>query len=194
MPSEHTVAAATLPAQAPPARRSRLDALTGMRALAALNILFFHFSDPKIFGPFAPVVDNGYVSVSFFLLLSGFVLAYNYRERADRGLMRARTFWMARFSRIYPVFLFSLLMSFLVLAQEWRIRPHSEFAWGVGLTLILAQGWSPTFCNFWNTPAWTLTTDVFSGSSPCAAQRRAATSYGRCSASGASASSSQRST
>jgi peptidoglycan/LPS O-acetylase OafA/YrhL len=155
------VAAATLPMQAPPVRRSRLEALTGMRALAALNILFFHFSDPKIFGPFAPVVDNGYVSVSFFLLLSGFVLAYNYRERADRGLMRARTFWMARFSRIYPVFLFSLLMSVLVLAQEWRVRSHGEFAWGVGLTLLLAQGWSPTLCTFWNTPAWTLTTDAF---------------------------------
>jgi peptidoglycan/LPS O-acetylase OafA/YrhL len=140
MSSEDAVATATLPVQAPPARRSRLDALTGMRALAALNIVFFHFSDPKIFGPFAPVVDNGYVSVSFFLLLSGFVLAYNYRERADHGLMRARTFWMARFSRIYPVFLFSLVMSFLVLGQEWHIRPHGEFAWGVGLTFLLAQG------------------------------------------------------
>jgi peptidoglycan/LPS O-acetylase OafA/YrhL len=159
--SEHGVATATVSVQSPPARRSHLHALTGMRALAALNILFFHFSDPKIFGPFAPVVDNGYVSVSFFLLLSGFVLAYNYRERAERGLMRARTFWMARFSRIYPVFLFSLLISVFVLQQEWRVRPHSEFAWGVGLTLILAQGWSPVLSTFWNTPAWTLTTDVF---------------------------------
>jgi peptidoglycan/LPS O-acetylase OafA/YrhL len=159
--SEHGVATATLPVHAPPVRRSRLDALTGMRALAALNILFFHFSDPKIFGPFAPVVDNGYVSVSFFLLLSGFVLAYNYRERADRGLVRARTFWIARFSRIYPVFLFSLLISVFVLMQEWRGRSHTEFALGIGLTLLLAQGWSPTLSTFWNTPAWTLTTDVF---------------------------------
>lgn len=160
-PSEQEVATATVPAQAPPARRSRLDALTGMRALAALNILFFHFSDPKLFGPFAPVVDNGYVSVSFFLLLSGFVLAYNYRERADRGLMSARTFWKARFSRIYPVFLFSLLCSVFVLQQEWRMRSHGEFTWGVLLTLLLLQGWSPTLSTFWNTPAWTLTTDVF---------------------------------
>ena len=144
-----------------PVRKSHLDALTGMRALAALNIVFFHFSDPKIFGPLAPVVDNGYVSVSFFLLLSGFVLAYNYRERADRGLMHARTFWKARFSRIYPVFLFSLLISLFVLRQEWQGRSHSEFAWGVGLTLLLSQGWSPNLCTFWNTPAWTLTTDVF---------------------------------
>src|ERR1700755_447721 len=108
--------------QAPPVRRSRLEALTGMRALAALNILFFHFSDPKWFGPFAPVVDNGYVSVSFFLLLSGFVLAYNYRERAERGDMHARIFWLARFSRIYPVFFFSLIVSTGMLIQEWTAR------------------------------------------------------------------------
>lgn len=131
-----------------------------MRALAALNLIFFHFSDPRMFGPLAPVVDNGYVTVSFFLLLSGFVLAYNYRERADRGLLHARTFWLARFSRIYPVFLFSLLISGLVLRQEWVNRSHGQFALGVGLTLLLAQGWSPTLCTFWNTPAWTLTTDV----------------------------------
>ena len=160
MPSEARVTTATPPQQKRPVRKSRLDALTGMRALAALNIVFFHFSDPKIFGPLAPVVDNGYVSVSFFLLLSGFVLAYNYRERADRGEMHARTFWMARFSRIYPVFLFSLLISALVLRQEWMGRTHGQFAWGVGLTLLLAQGWSPSLCTFWNTPAWTLTTDV----------------------------------
>jgi peptidoglycan/LPS O-acetylase OafA/YrhL len=160
-PSEQEVATATVSVQAPPARRSRLDALTGMRALAALNILFFHFSNPKLFGPFAPVVDNGYVSVSFFLLLSGFVLAYNYRERAERGLMSASTFWKARFSRIYPVFLFSLIISVFVLQQEWRLRPHGEFSLGVLLTLLLLQGWSPTLSTFWNTPAWTLTTDVF---------------------------------
>jgi peptidoglycan/LPS O-acetylase OafA/YrhL len=146
---------------APPIRKTHMDALTGMRALAALNIVFFHFSDPSIFGPFRPVVYNGYVSVSFFLLLSGFVLAYNYRERADHGLMSARSFWEARFSRIYPVFLVSLLFSFVVLRQEWHVRTHGEFAAGIGLTLLLQQGWSPNLCTFWNTPAWTLTTDVF---------------------------------
>jgi len=52
-------------------------------------------------------------------------------------------------------------MSVIVLTQEWRLRPHGEFTWGVVLTLLLAQGWSPTLCTFWNTPAWTLTTDVF---------------------------------
>jgi peptidoglycan/LPS O-acetylase OafA/YrhL len=132
-----------------------------MRAIAAMNIVFFHFSNPKWFGPFAPVVDNGYVSVSFFLLLSGFVLAYNYRERGERGEMRARTFWLARFSRIYPVFFFSLIVSTGMLIQEWTVRTHAQFFTGVLITPLLMQGWSPQLCTFWNTPAWTLTTDVF---------------------------------
>ena len=161
MPSEDSVSPAAPPIALPPARKSRMEALTGMRALAALNIVFFHFSDPKNFGPLAPVVDNGYVTVSFFLLLSGFVLAYNYRERAQRGEMHARSFWLARFSRIYPVFLFSLVVSGLVLKHEWQGRTHGQFAWGVALTLLLSQGWSPDLSSFWNTPAWTLTTDVF---------------------------------
>ncbi|MGI8770997.1 MAG: acyltransferase family protein [Acidobacteriaceae bacterium] len=156
-----SVADAPLPSSdITPPRRSHMDALTGMRALAALNIVFFHFSNPKWFGPFAPVVDNGYVSVSFFLLLSGFVLAYNYQGRADRGEMRARTFWLARFSRIYPAFLFSLLVSLGMLMEEWHARTHGQFLAGIALTPLLLQGWSPQLCTFWNTPAWTLTTDV----------------------------------
>src|SRR6202012_2745334 len=65
-------------------KKEILPALTGLRCFAALNIVFFHFSNPKWFGPFAPIVDNGFTSVSFFLMLSGFVLAYNYSDRAQQ--------------------------------------------------------------------------------------------------------------
>ena len=64
---------------------ARLNALTGLRCFAAVNIVFFHFSNPQWFGPLAPVVNAGYASVSFFILLSGFVLAYNYAARARAG-------------------------------------------------------------------------------------------------------------
>ena len=63
----------------------RLNALTGLRCLAAINIVFFHFSNPQWFGFLAPVVNAGYISVSFFILLSGFVLGYNYAGRARAG-------------------------------------------------------------------------------------------------------------
>lgn len=146
--------------QTPAQRKSMLPALTGMRALAALNIVFFHFSNPDWFGPLAPVVRNGYVSVSFFLLLSGFVLAYNYRERADAGKMDAVKFWIARLSRIYPVYLFSLIISLGMLYDEFHVQSRFHFYLGLVLTPLLLQGWHPLLCTFWNTPAWTLSTDL----------------------------------
>jgi peptidoglycan/LPS O-acetylase OafA/YrhL len=142
-------------------KRSRLPALSGLRTFAALNLVFFHFGDPKDFGWLAPVVDNGYTSVSFFLLLSGFILTYNYSGRAAAGGMRAGKFWLARFSRLYPVYVFSLVVSLGMLGAEFHAHTAAGFAAGIGLTLLLVQGWSPTLSTFWNTPAWTMSTEVF---------------------------------
>ena len=44
-----------------------------------------------------PVIDNSYVFVGFFFLLSGFVLAYNYADRP--APLVKRDFWRARFAR-----------------------------------------------------------------------------------------------
>jgi peptidoglycan/LPS O-acetylase OafA/YrhL len=142
-------------------KKSRLPALSGLRAFAALNIVFFHFSNPKWFGPFAPIVDNGYTSVSFFLLMSGFILAYNYSDRAQRGGLRPWKFWAARLSRLYPVYLFGLLISLGMLVAEWHVRTHGEFSLGMALTPLLLQAWIPKLATFWNTPAWTMCTEAF---------------------------------
>lgn len=138
-----------------------MPALSGLRAFAALNIVFFHFSNPKWFGPFAPIVDNGYTSVSFFLLMSGFILAYNYSDRAQRGELNPVKFWAARLSRLYPVYLFGLLISLGMLISEWQVRTHGEFALGMALTPLLVQAWIPKLATFWNTPAWTMCTEAF---------------------------------
>ena len=143
------------------AKRSQLPALTGIRCFAALNLVFFHFADPHSFGPLSPVVNGGYISVSFFLLLSGFILTYNYADRAQRGALTARSFWSARFSRLYPVYAFSLLLSVGMLAQEVNAHTRFDFGLGVVLTPLLLQGWHPALSTFWNTPAWTMSTEAF---------------------------------
>lgn len=142
-------------------KKERLSALSGLRCFAALNIVFFHFSNPEWFGPFAPIVSNGYTSVSFFLMMSGFILAYNYEERARAGRLKARNFWIARFSRLYPVYLLALLVSVGMLTDEWHARTHTQFALGMILTPVMLQGWSPWLSTFWNTPAWTMCTEAF---------------------------------
>lgn len=154
-----------MPPPAPGAQQARkketLPALTGLRCLAALNIVFFHFSNPKWFGPLAPIINNGYTSVSFFLLMSGYILAYNYSDRAQKGQLKSSNFWIARFSRLYPVYALALIVSIGMLIEEWHVRSHAQFAWGVVLTPLLLQGWHPWLSTFWNTPAWTMCTEAF---------------------------------
>jgi peptidoglycan/LPS O-acetylase OafA/YrhL len=144
---------------------ARLDALTGLRCFAALNIVFFHFGNPDWFGPFAPVVNAGYLSVSFFIMLSGFVLAYNYAGRArlskqDPHKLSKVRFWKARFTRLYPVYLLSLVLGYQTFFGERAVHTTHMFWLGTILTPLLLQGWIPEIATFWNTPAWTMSAEA----------------------------------
>jgi peptidoglycan/LPS O-acetylase OafA/YrhL len=138
-----------------------LNALTGLRCFAAINIVLFHFSNPQWFGFLAPVVNAGFVSVSYFILLSGFVLGYNYNERARNGELDRKRFWEARFTRIYPIYFLSLLLSLVNLRPEYMTHTHAMFWTGVVLTPFLLQGWVPAVATFVNTPAWTMSAEAF---------------------------------
>ena len=137
-------------------RKPPLPALTGIRTLLAIFIILFHFTPPHL-GLLYPFIDNGYVFVGVFFLISGYILTYNY---ADRGkALLKREFWLARFSRLYPVYLLVLLISFRMVQDEWHSRSHAEFWQGMILTPLVLQGWSPSVATFWNTVSWTLTSE-----------------------------------
>jgi peptidoglycan/LPS O-acetylase OafA/YrhL len=140
---------------------ARLDALTGLRTFAAINIVLFHFSNPNWFGPLAPVVNAGYASVSFFILLSGFVLGYNYNAKARGGELETKRFYEARFTRLYPIYLLSLILAFKNIPIEWGSHTHGMFWTGVALSPLLLQGWIPEIATFLNTPAWTMSSESF---------------------------------
>ncbi|MDE1175980.1 MAG: acyltransferase [Edaphobacter sp.] len=145
------------PPAAKSARKPSLPALTGIRTLLALNIVLFHFTPPYL-GPFRPFVEHGFVFVNVFFLISGFILSYNYFDRGT-SLVK-RDFWMARFARLYPVYLLVLLISLPMLQMEWEARSRQEFFQGLILSPLLLQGWSPSLATFWNTVAWTLSCEV----------------------------------
>src|ERR1700753_1939852 len=76
-------------------RKPPLPALTGLRTLLAIFIILFHFPPPHL-GLLYPFIDNGYIFVGVFFIISGYVLTYNY---ADRGRsLSKRAFWLSRFS------------------------------------------------------------------------------------------------
>jgi peptidoglycan/LPS O-acetylase OafA/YrhL len=140
----------------PQTRRPPLPALTGLRTLLALSIVFFHFTPPHM-AAVAPIIENGYIFVGFFFLMSGYILSYNYANRVD---LSKRDFWLARFARLYPVYLLALVLSLQMLQSEWKVRSHAEFWQGILLTPFLLQGWLPNLATFWNTVAWTLSCEI----------------------------------
>lgn len=138
------------------ARKPPLPALSGLRTVLAINVMFFHFTPPHP-NFLTTVISNAYVFVGFFFLISGFVLAYNY---GDLPTLSKRAFYVARFARVYPVYLLVLLLSVPFLKLEYEAQTHSDFWRGVVLTPLTLQGWSPSLATFWNTVGWTVPAEL----------------------------------
>lgn len=153
-----------------PARETRkaLPALTGIRFIAAMQVVFFHYGASFALrhhfpGPLAVCLGNGWTAVTLFFLLSGFILSYTYADNIA-GRSKRKRFWQARFARIYPVYLFSLLLSlpFAFRLAENTATVHS-FGQAISV-LLMVQAWNPlrpSDAQLWNFPAWTLSTEAF---------------------------------
>jgi peptidoglycan/LPS O-acetylase OafA/YrhL len=143
-----------------PSRRSSLPALTGIRFIAAMYVVFFHFGASFAQrhgapGPIFHFLDNGWTAVTLFFILSGFILSYTYSGQVQGRANRGR-FWQARFARIYPVYLLSLLMMLPFVSGLSK--------WQVFSVLTMIQAWNPlrpADAGAWNMMAWTLSTEAF---------------------------------
>ena len=155
----------------PTPTRSQLPALTSLRFLAAVWVAIFHAMAMRaFFGPewFQPLALVGYLGVSFFFVLSGFILVYTYSDR----MVGLREFWQLRFARIYPAFLFSLLLAapgfFYVSLKmdvaktvpEW-VWPAAHLKFAAFSTLAMVQTWIPQNSMAWHMPTWSLSNEAF---------------------------------
>jgi len=148
----------------------RLPALTSLRFFAALHVYIFHLYADKI-GTFSGLAGRiqliGYVGVALFFVLSGFILVYVHHDRE----MVAGTFYRERVARIYPAYLFSLLLTlpfylFLCLSSKvpeipfWAFSQH-HFVASTIMVPTLTQAWVPNAALSWNPPAWSLSVEAF---------------------------------
>jgi peptidoglycan/LPS O-acetylase OafA/YrhL len=114
--------------------------------------------------PFAAqsIFRGGYLAVQTFFLLSGFVLAQSYATTRWNRHTLAR-FAVARFARIYPAYLLSLLLiSWFVF--QFLLKPGRTIAQKaavVGDYAFVLQGWTGSLNVGWNTPAWSLSCEFF---------------------------------
>ncbi|MBF4624218.1 acyltransferase [Clavibacter sp. VKM Ac-2872] len=134
----------------------RLDRLTSLRFLAALVVFGFHglvFFDEPTRLALGYLVGQGRSGVTFFFVLSGFLLAWSARP-GDRAF----PFYRRRFARIYPAYLVSLVFA----ASLWAILDPAALRRGI-LTPFLLQAWVPTSQSYFaiNVPAWSLSVEAF---------------------------------
>ena len=97
-----------------PSSRPRLEALTGLRYIAALTVLLAHMGHnlpPELFGKELATLSA--IGMPLFFTLSGFLMAYNYSAPFQKAFRRTLwTYYVARVARIYPVYALCLLISF----------------------------------------------------------------------------------
>ncbi|NMO23433.1 acyltransferase [Pyxidicoccus fallax] len=150
-------------------RRPPLHACTGLRFLAAMGVVGYHFYCPPC-TPGAPsflgnLLQAGFTTVSLFFVLSGFILAYNYLD--DRGgfVGTLRGFYQARFARIYPIYLLALVVDVPFFVRSIHLADPAATAGEVArittATLTLTQAWLQLGRPTWNIMAWTLSAEAF---------------------------------
>ncbi len=88
-------------------------ALDGLRGIAAIIIAIYHV--PFLWPQDIPagLFYESYLSVDFFFVLSGFVLAYSYGRRLEAELS-ADQFIIMRLIRLYPLYFCAFLISVVV--------------------------------------------------------------------------------
>ena len=152
---------------APPDRPPILP-LTSLRFFAAALVVAFHYDPDKLIRLPAFVqnwLETGYEAVTFFFLLSGFVLSYVYfGSDPGRTNTSLRAFFIARFGRLFPAYYFSLLIAlpFFLAPSFFEDHPASPNHVYHGLLVVTSlQSWWPPAALAWNPPAWSVSVEWF---------------------------------
>jgi peptidoglycan/LPS O-acetylase OafA/YrhL len=156
----------------------QIGALTSFRGIAALIVVVHHFAyytlpqTGKFLSSYSHFFKNGYLCVDFFFILSGFIMAHVYANDFY-GQVDKSDYWKylrARFARIYPLHLFTLLVLISLELIKLLAGGENSFTGKFNLTALAANifllqafdlSCPPLFwCGtYWNEPAWSISVE-----------------------------------
>ena len=156
-------------------RTGEIKALSGLRIVAAIWVVLFHFrplleqSAPGFRSALAPVLNCGAQGVDLFFILSGFVLTWNYFERMGPSWSTRATlrFLWLRLARVWPVYLVTmhLAAAWIIFTLNFGHVPSKVADQLTAISyvrqLLLAQLWFQPFFDgsSWDGPAWSISAE-----------------------------------
>lgn len=157
------------------ANREEINALTGIRFIAATYVVLYHVGDqmflyfyPELFPIYNIFTQNGFLGVELFFVLSGFILAYNYYDSFSKfNFSVYRGFVLKRFARVYPLHLLTLLLLFFFVLTKVPLADFDQVgptSYDLGLFLkhlFLIQTWELPAMISWNRVSWSVSAEWF---------------------------------
>lgn len=137
--------------------------LTSLRFFFALFVFLSHISFVKTENVLynwlqRNIFFEGYLGVSFFFILSGFVLSYSYKKKILENNISKTNFFIARLARIYPLHFMTLLLSIPILYPKETIDIGNLI-----VNILLLQSFSFSDYQFYslNPPSWSISDEMF---------------------------------
>jgi peptidoglycan/LPS O-acetylase OafA/YrhL len=138
-------------------RLPRLESLTGLRWWAAFVVFVHHFMN---FAPLPKVVKfsvYGTTGVTFFFILSGFVLTWSHFDRDT-----APRFYWRRFARIWPLHFVATLLAIPIFYGSSAAFQKPLDLGAIALSVVLLHAWFSSAQYFAGNPAsWSLSDELF---------------------------------
>lgn len=151
--------------------QTKIEELESLRGLAALLVVLFHIPRWNELCDVG-IINNGYLMVDLFFVLSGFVIHNTYSNKilSTRDLLR---FQFLRFGRLYPVHLTFLLVYVIIEFAKYLAQiklgitspnsvPFKENNLVAFLqNVFLIQSILPNNASTFNLPAWSISVEFY---------------------------------
>ncbi|WP_413732925.1 acyltransferase family protein [Sodalis sp. RH20] len=144
--------------------KQEIRSLTGLRGLAAVLVMFYHYNSYNLIpqGFAYTFVRHGYLMVDLFFVLSGYVMAMTYGRmfQGHFSWVVFYTFLTRRIARIYPLYILMIIPAAVLIATGWMDRwpgPPVHVSAIINLTMLQSLINIPTL----NTPGWSISTEWF---------------------------------
>jgi peptidoglycan/LPS O-acetylase OafA/YrhL len=133
----------------------KIHSITFLRFLAALWVVYHHYGPNDVSGIWLDLKQEGPVAVSFFFVLSGFVLQHRY----GYGRIGSwKSFFLKRIRRIHPNYILAFIATLCYFLFIEKARP---IFLSVLLQSVALHAWVPDWSNSLNYPSWSISVEYF---------------------------------